>query len=276
MGKLARVPLHRNPNGYTTVEPGATVGAALGVNFTYNGVLVRPEDILNSAAVSSEGGADTGSGSNADPGFTYWRLIQEIPPNVVAVADLSGTGVVRRTGDSTFDTSATTSDLPEGGSLYFTSARSYAATKATLKPGANVTIVPNDGLQTLTISSTGGGGGSGDGVVLPMIAATTIHGGRAVASNPDEVYHPELATAADGPRVIGIATQSVTATDPVDVRTSGPITDPAWSWVAGPVFVGDAGVLSQTAPATGWVVSVGNAISSNTIDVNVKLTLLRG
>ena len=44
---------------------------------------------------------------------------------------------------------------------------------------------------------------------------------------------------------------------------------------AGAVYVDDEGVLTQTAPSTGWVVCVGKAIASNTIDINVLLTLIR-
>ena len=287
-----RVQQWGKPNGFVTVETDATVGAVLGVNvFWPDGSLVEyaqlelyppgtPEAEANGQPPKgyepAPGESPREGGGTSDNSLVYWRTIMEIPANVSGIAGLSGTGIVRRTGDSTFDLSSTTSDLPEGSNLYYTDSRVYGSAKAMLKAGSNVTITPNDGLLTLTISASGGGGPGGDGVVLSMIAATTIHGGRAVSSDPDEVYHPALAVPIDGPRVVGIAMQSVSTGDPVDIRTSGPITDPAWSWTGGPVYVGDAGVLTQTAPTSGWIVSVGSAISSNTIDVNVKITLLRG
>lgn len=83
MGKTARVALHRSPNGYAEVEHGATVGAQVGVNLYLNGVLVRPEDILNIYANPSTG--------ETAP-ITYWRLIREIPQNVVALANAGDPG----------------------------------------------------------------------------------------------------------------------------------------------------------------------------------------
>jgi hypothetical protein len=83
MGAVTRVPKWRDPNTYVAVEAGATVGAHLGENFWLNGVLVRPEDILNIYA--------TPDGSPQFP-ITYWRNLQEIPPNIVALAALDGAG----------------------------------------------------------------------------------------------------------------------------------------------------------------------------------------
>lgn len=53
-----------------------------------------------------------------------------------------------------------TDSLPEGATnLYFTDARVYAAVKALLLEGDNVTITADDEAMTLTIAATGGGGG---------------------------------------------------------------------------------------------------------------------
>lgn len=50
-----------------------------------------------------------------------------------------------------------TDDLTEGATnLYYTAARVYAKAKLIMQAGANITITPNDGAQTLTIASTGG------------------------------------------------------------------------------------------------------------------------
>lgn len=52
---------------------------------------------------------------------------------------------------------ATTTDLPEGANLYYTDERVRDAVGATLVAGANITITPNDGADTITIAATGGG-----------------------------------------------------------------------------------------------------------------------
>ena len=106
-------------------------------------------------------------------------------------------------------------------------------------------------------------------------AATTIHGRRAVSSDLSTVYHPDLSVPVDAVRVIGISTQAGTVGSMVGVQTSGPMTNASWSWAAGPVYVDDDGVLTQTAPTAGWVVRIGTAIATDTIDINVMLPILR-
>ena len=103
----------------------------------------------------------------------------------------------------------------------------------------------------------------------------TIHGRRAVAASLGLVYHPTLATPADGVNVYGIAATAAVDGDPVEVQTQGPMTDASWTWVAGPVYVDDEGVLTQTAPTTGWIVSVGMAVAADTIDVHISMPILR-
>lgn len=78
------------------IADGATKGATVGVDLFYNGVLVLWEDIYN--------GASAGGVTPTQPGttITAWSLILDIPPNIIALSELSGTGIVVRTGDSSF------------------------------------------------------------------------------------------------------------------------------------------------------------------------------
>ena len=82
------------------IEAGATKGATVGVNvWNQDGTLFVP----------ASGGTPTPGGGYV----TYWRFILEIPANIVALAALTGTGIVRRTGDSTFDTAAVFDNLAD-------------------------------------------------------------------------------------------------------------------------------------------------------------------
>ena len=110
---------------------------------------------------------------------------------------------------------------------------------------------------------------------VPMVADGIIHGRRAVSAALGLVYHPALATPADGVNVYGIAANAAVDGGTVEVHTQGPMTDASWTWVAGPVYVDDEGVLSQTAPTTGWIVTVGMAIAPDTIDIHIQLPILR-
>lgn len=94
----------------------------------------------------------------------------------------AGGGVLQRTafdsfGRKTGTSAATTDDLAEGGNLYFTSGRVYSASKSILQAGAGVTITPDDGDETLTLSAMLNiDGGSASSVYLP---SQLIDGGAA-------------------------------------------------------------------------------------------------
>lgn len=110
---------------------------------------------------------------NQESGFTQVML--------EPVGDTGG-GVLQKTDVDQFGrvvgkSSATTDDLPEGSNLYFTEDRTYVASKSILKQGAGVTITPNDGGKTLTISAASSvDGGSASSVYLP---SQSINGGGA-------------------------------------------------------------------------------------------------
>ena len=110
---------------------------------------------------------------------------------------------------------------------------------------------------------------------VSLEAASTIHGRRAVCADGGTVYHPNLSTPSDSIKIVGISTQAASTGSNVPVQVSGRMTNPTWSWAAGPVYSDDAGVLTQTAPSTGWVVQVGRALTSTTIEIDVLITLLR-
>ncbi|MBE2259276.1 MAG: hypothetical protein IAE88_10495 [Rhodobacteraceae bacterium] len=151
-----KIKLKDQLNRVVTFDPDA--GATVGRNLRWPNGQVVTEAELRKAGQSA--GAAPGSGV-ATAVATLWRLIREIPANIQALAALTGTGVLRRTGDSTFDTAATTSDVPEGSNLYFTDERAYEAAKEALVPGENVTITPDDLARTLTIAAPGAVGPQG-------------------------------------------------------------------------------------------------------------------
>lgn len=83
------------------VESGATRGATIGLDLWLldangNQVAVREQDILNSYVTTTPGGGDSSTG---DYSPTAWRLIVEIPPNVVALAETATTGIYVITGE---------------------------------------------------------------------------------------------------------------------------------------------------------------------------------
>lgn len=74
------------------VEEGATVGATIGINlFNADGTLFDP--------AAAQAPDDTDETSDE---FTYWKLIQEVPRNLVELAKLTGSGFAYRNSDGTW------------------------------------------------------------------------------------------------------------------------------------------------------------------------------
>lgn len=89
----ARVPLYGRPGQHVDVETDPQTGAVVGVNLTLpDGTVVTPEMILNSA----------NPGGDGIPDEVYWRTIRDVPPNLVAIALLVGTGFAWRNSDGTW------------------------------------------------------------------------------------------------------------------------------------------------------------------------------
>ena len=77
----------------------------------------------------------------------------------------------------------------------------------------------------------------------------------------------------DGAHIDAISGLSLTATPnaaPLNVQRSGPVDDGAWNWMAGRVYLGTAGTLTQTPPADGYDVLVGYAVSPTRLYLDIQ------
>lgn len=118
--------------------------------------------------------------------------------------------------------------------------------------------------------------GDTDAAVLLATTGTAINALRVVKLENDLAYIADAYTAADANRVIGI---SVTAAsnpgEQISVRTDGEMNDAVWSWTPGAIYVGQNGVLTQTAPSVGFVLEVARARSATKIIVDVQNPFMR-
>lgn len=87
---LQRVQLHQSARG-VQVETEATIGAVVGVNLVLQDGTIVTAEMLGIGADSPDD----------DFPSTYWRLILEVPPNVVALAETDTTGIYVITGAGT-------------------------------------------------------------------------------------------------------------------------------------------------------------------------------
>lgn len=89
----------------------------------------------------------------------------------------------------------------------------------------------------------------------------SLQGGVAMYARGDNLESAESA--------IGITLGAASLSGSLQVQRSGIITEPSWSWAAGPVYLAGAGLLTQAAPGTGVLLQVGIALSPIQLDVRI-------
>jgi len=124
---------------------------------------------------------------------------------------------------------------------------------------------------TAEVVAVGIPGRDGSGATdLDLVAETSIGGHRAVAvSAAGEAHHADP-TAVGGVPVVGVSVNAATIGGSVSVRTAGVIEESGWSWAQGPVWLGADGVLTQSLPVTGTLVSIGEAIGPTRLRVDPR------
>jgi len=77
--------------------------------------------------------------------------------------------------------------------------------------------------------------------------------------------------------VYGVTTQSIELDATGIVQTYGQLSNNTWSWVIGnPIYLGNSGELTQTAPSSGFCSVVGFAVTATKmfIDIGVPIELI--
>lgn len=169
-----RVPLHGKPQGYATVDTAATDGASVGQNLRWADGSLVTEAQLRGAATPPEQGEFP---------ITYWRLIQEIPPNVVALANRGTTG------------------------LYVITAPGASATRAIEVQDGELTVADGDGVGGNPLLGLAGVEDSGAGA---LCAIERDEFGRVTGTRPATITGTaDEIDVADGDAAAGLPTISL-------------------------------------------------------------------
>lgn len=137
----------------------------------------------------------------------------------------------------------------------------------------NVSIRSNNRVKAVFVGIQGPAGPEGAaGGDTPMVAASTLSGHRAVVSvSATEIGYADNDTPSHSVKVLGIIKDAANAGGTVMVQTFRSMTEPSWDWTPGqPIFLGNNGMLTQTVPATGFILELGVAISPQTIWIDIK------
>lgn len=102
------------------------------------------------------------------------------------------------------------------------------------------------------------------------IAGETLSALKAVYEADGAVYALDSNDVDHAASYLGVTISSTTAGSDIIIQRTGTLDDGSWAWTTGgEVFVGAAGVLTQTAPTTGFKLIVGTAASATRINLTM-------
>ncbi|WP_208605786.1 hypothetical protein [Phytopseudomonas punonensis] len=114
-----------------------------------------------------------------------------------------------------------------------------------------------------------GAPGPAGGSAVQRIAGEQLSALRVVYEWAGVVRYLDLQDAEHIDQVAGVTLTAVEMGELVNLQLAGPLDDAAWSWQPGPVWLGQAGTLTQTPPLDGHLLFIGNAVSPTRIIINI-------
>jgi hypothetical protein len=112
--------------------------------------------------------------------------------------------------------------------------------------------------------------GSGAGVLL-RTTTSVINGHRVVVDSNGSVEYLSLLDLSHGARVLGITQNAALTGDISQVQYSGELVEPSWNWIPDlPVYGTNNGMLTQTPPTSGFVITLGVAMTATSIFINIQ------
>lgn len=108
------------------------------------------------------------------------------------------------------------------------------------------------------------------------VAGETVSGHRVVRIDAsDQAWYADNTAPADVDAIYGLTLGAALVGGNVLVQYFGPITEPSWTWTtASPLFLTASGMLSHTPPVTGFLLTVGFALTPTKIMFNPKMPIV--
>jgi hypothetical protein len=112
-----------------------------------------------------------------------------------------------------------------------------------------------------------------NGLFVNVIAVVDLGGGRIVTIFDDVANYADNINNFDGQ--LGITCHASSMGDPIKIKIFGSITDPAWSFNAGVIFLSNNGLMTQIQPIIGASVIIGKAKNANSIFIKPEIPIVR-
>lgn len=124
----------------------------------------------------------------------------------------------------------------------------------------------------LVVSAEQGPPGPIGSVFIQYPAAQAIGGHRAVyLTEASQCDYADQSDRVKSYQLLGVTIGAVQAGSNARIQTSGLLIEPSWSWAVGEfVYLGGNGLLTQTAPTSGYLVIIGLAASATGLLISIK------
>lgn len=117
-------------------------------------------------------------------------------------------------------------------------------------------------------------GSSADAPFITFPASGPIGGNRAVRLTAGLASYASSSVLPDANLVLGISRGAAASGASVQIQTSGIMTEPSWAWTADlPVYCSTNGTLTQLAPASGFSLIMGIALSTTQIHIGAGMPI---
>jgi hypothetical protein len=142
------------------------------------------------------------------------------------------------------------------------------------------TVALNGGAKTpvgiVRAGLQGPPGPAGNDTTLTVTATTDLTWPRIVAVDNGAAHYADPTSDSDMVSQLAITTQAAVANAPIVVTTGGTMTESAWNWSPGRIYLAlTGGQLTQAPGTTGAILEVGRAITPTTIEFGIQPAILR-
>ena len=116
----------------------------------------------------------------------------------------------------------------------------------------------------------------GSGNLIEKQAAINLSGHKSVVLNDDgKLIYADNTTAEHANKILGISKNAAVSGGIVVVQTFAELQEPTWNWIPGkPIFLSTTGTLTQTVPASGFIIIIAFAVTSTKIFIDIKQPII--
>lgn len=150
-----------------------------------------------------------------------------------------------------------------------------ACVSATVIVSSSQTQINTPAAAVITVTGLAGIRGPAGGQFIYIPSAASLSGHRAVKILNGVAYYCDGSNGLDTGLAVGITCCANDSNDPTRIQLFGEHNETSWSWADGPVYVGVAGLLTQSLDNLEFLQQIGIATSATQLIINPQPAIRR-